>query len=112
MWYKRLEELSLPELISKEEMLDILQREEYGYVPKKTEKINWVIDETFVCGPYYCASKASIKKIIAGCIINGKEFSFPFYFSLPAKEGKLNSSNRLYHILFESFRFQIFVTAP
>lgn len=88
MWYKRLEELDLPELLSKEEMLDILQREEYGYIPKKPEKINWVIDETFVCGPYYCASKASIKKIFAVCSINGKEFSFPFYFSLPSKEGK------------------------
>ena len=34
---KMINERNLPELLSKEEMIDILQREEYGYLPPKPE---------------------------------------------------------------------------
>ncbi len=87
MWHQRLEKLNLPELLSREEMLNILQQEEYGFMPPEPDKIKWVEDENYRPG-IYCAGKASIKKINAVCTINGKEFSFPFYCSLPSKPGK------------------------
>ena len=79
MWHEKLQDLNLPELLSREEMLKILQQEEYGFVPPKPQKIEWVVDDSYGLD-CYCVNKATIKKINAVCSINGKEFSFPFYF--------------------------------
>ena len=35
------EDRNLPELKSRAEMLEILQREEYGYLPPKPDAITW-----------------------------------------------------------------------
>lgn len=74
-----LDDRKLPALLSREEMLDILQTEEYGYIPNKPEKLEFT-EEDFL--PNFCAGKAVCKKITANCVINGKEFSFPFYATL------------------------------
>lgn len=76
---------NLPELLTREEMLEILQREEYGYLPEKPESISFQVEEDVI--PKFCAGNAVCNKITANCIINGKEFSFPFYATLPT-EGK------------------------
>ena len=83
---KMINERNLPELLSKEEMIDILQREEYGYLPPKPEKITFTVEEDVI--PKFCAGNAVCNKVTANCVISGKAFSFPFYATLPTEKGK------------------------
>jgi len=84
--YEKLSNLSLPELKSREEMLEILQREEYGYMLPRPEELRFSVEENVVNN--FCAGKAQLSKVTAHCKVNGKDFSFPFYASVPTSEGK------------------------
>ncbi len=76
----------LPGFLEREEMLEILQREEYGYLPPKPDKISFETED--VKGAYhFCAGKAVLKKIWIITEIKGKEFRFPAYSVIPTKEG-------------------------
>ena len=81
-----LNKLSLPPLLSKEEMIKIMQSEEYGFIPPAPEKISFEVEENTI--PRFCAGKAPCNKITAHCTLNGKEFSFPFWSVIPV--GKKN----------------------
>jgi len=81
-----LKEKNLPPFLSREEMLEILQREEYGYLPPKPERISWTETEQFI--PNFCAGRAISKKVEITSCINGKTFAFPAYVTIPKKEGK------------------------
>ncbi len=83
---KIIKDLNLPELLSKEKMFDILQREEYGFIPGKPEKISFEVEEDTI--RRFCAGKAPCNKITAKCTLNGRDFSFPFYSVIP--NGKKN----------------------
>ena len=78
---------NLPELKTREEMLEILQREEYGYLPAPPEKLEFAFVEKLA--PSYCAGKAIGNRMRAICRVNGKEFSFPFTYVAP-RNGKKN----------------------
>ena len=82
---KILSERNLPDFKSREEMLDILQKEEYGYLPQKPEKITWKTTENFV--PKFCASKADFSKIDLTCTLN-VGFHIPRIFGYPDKRGQ------------------------
>ncbi len=79
-------EFDLPKLIGREEMLDILLFEEYGYLPVKPSKISWKTEENIVGN--FCAGKAVLDKITAVCELCDRQFSFPFYFSRPTVKGR------------------------
>lgn len=81
-----LEERQLPKLLSRQEMLNILQEEEYGYLPPEPERISWKVEPNYISE--FCAGKATIDKVTATCQINKKEFSFPFYVSIPVADKK------------------------
>ena len=83
---KLISKRNLPSLKSREEMLDVLLKEEYGYIPAPPEKISFEVTEKFI--PKFCAGRAKASKIIANCEMNGKTFSFPFYSVIPTREGK------------------------
>ncbi len=79
-------ERKLPPLKSREEMLDILLKEEYGYLPTAPESMRWKVTDNYI--PNFCAGKAVIKKVdITSCICGG-EFTFPVYVTIPTEEGK------------------------
>ena len=85
-----LEERKLPALKSREEMLELLQRYEYGFIPPKPESVEWIVEENMLPHgriQYFCAGYADAYKITAKCVVNGKTFSFPFYGAIPAKPG-------------------------
>ena len=82
MIMQELKNRKLPELKSREEMIDILQSEIFGKKLPDPENIEF-IKEAEPLVERFCASKASIYKVIAKCTLNGKEFSFPFYEVLP-----------------------------
>ena len=75
----------LPPLPSRDEILEILQREEYGFMPEPPEKISFSkramrTDNDF-CG------KGKMWEITITCTVNGKDFSFPVALMLPSGEG-------------------------
>lgn len=80
-----LSEREIPKLKSREEMLQIMQEEVYGYLPAKPNKVSFVVTENTVNN--FCAGKAVLNKVIAECKIGSKVFSFPFYATLPT-DGK------------------------
>ena len=79
-------ERKVPELKPRNEMLDIIQSELFGFLPPKPEKISFETEENII--PKFCAGKAVCHKITVNTVINGKEFSFPFLASLPTDDEK------------------------
>ncbi len=86
MLSKIINDRKLPKLESREKMLDILLREEYGYMPPKPDKVEWEIEDKIISN--FCAGKAYSQKITLTAYWNDKKFSFPFYAAIPTKEGK------------------------
>ena len=82
-----LKERNLPELKSREEMLEILQREEYGYLPAPPEELRFEFVEKL--SPAYCAGKAVGNRMRCQVKVKGQYFSFPFVYVAP-KNGKQN----------------------
>ena len=77
----------LPEFKTREEMLEIMQKEVYGYLPKAPESISFEVKKDFVYR--FCADKATLDKVdITVKVSGGKEFTFPIYVAIPKKEGK------------------------
>jgi len=81
-----LQERKVPVLKSREEMLEILLTEEYGFLPPKPDEISFSIEENFI--PNFCAGKANCNKVTINCKIGEKSFSFPCYATIPNDEGK------------------------
>ena len=81
-----LKERNIPQLKSCEEMLDILLREEYGYIPDEPSEISFDEEDNYI--PNFCAGKAISKKVTIKTKIFDKEFAFPVYVSIPNSEGR------------------------
>ena len=89
MLLEMLKEKNLPELKSREEMLNILFEEEYGFLPPLPEKTEYEVKEKFI--PNFCAGKAIAYKITGKYLVNGKEFSLTDYNFDAFKETKVLS---------------------
>lgn len=76
----------LPPLRSREEMLEILLREEYGAIPEEPETLTFRVERDYIRD--FCAGKATCDRVTAECTVKGRPFSFPFYVTLPTAEGK------------------------
>lgn len=63
---------------TKSELLDILLREEYGYLPSAPDSIKAEVVER---DELFCAGKAVLEKIILSCKGEWGEFSFPVYYT-------------------------------
>ena len=82
---KILDEKRLPSFLPRSEMLDMIQREEYGYIPPSPESISFA-EEDFI--PNFCAGKAVCKKVYIktdihtknGDVILHLRFYYVFYF--------------------------------
>lgn len=86
MMQKMLAERNLPPLLRREEMRDILQREVYGFLPEKPDRVSWTVEENVI--KKFCAGKAVLNKITITCQLGEKTFSFPCCLALPTAEGK------------------------
>ncbi len=85
MLKEMLKEKKLPELLSREEMLDILQKEEYGYLPPKPDSVEFQVKPVL---PNFCAGKAVLNKVEITSKMGDKTFTFPAYATIPTKPGK------------------------
>jgi hypothetical protein len=64
----------------REELLDSVFANEYGYPPQKPDYVHAELGEA---NSYFCAGKASLRRINLAVGINGAEFTFPFQFAHP-----------------------------
>ncbi len=77
---------SRAEWLAKRELIkDVLQKEEYGYLPAKPDSVSVKVISS---DPGFCAGKAPLEMLMLKAEFGGKEFSFPFCSVVPA--GKTN----------------------
>ena len=76
----------VPQLKTRDEMLDILQKEVYGYMPPEPTELTFETDYDVVST--YAAGKAKIREVTVNCKVNGKPFSFKFRGVIPNGTGK------------------------
>ncbi|MBE6570226.1 MAG: hypothetical protein E7658_08445 [Ruminococcaceae bacterium] len=81
MFKDLLKEINLPDLLPKEQMLEILQTEIYGKLPAKPDKVEFSVQENVV--PRFCAGKAAYHLVTITCHMGEKTFSFPVHATLP-----------------------------
>ena len=82
---KLLADRSLPPVKEPSEMLEIMLREVYGYLPDPPEKLTFEVMHS----QKTCAGKATLKNMVAHCLVKGKEFSFPFTAVIPTNSKKV-----------------------
>lgn len=81
-----LSERELPALKSRCEMLDVLAREEYGYMPEPPSAVRF--EEEAIEDKLYCAGDATLTRVNITSTVRGREFTFPVYANIPTAEGK------------------------
>ena len=76
-----LKERAIPPLRTRTEMLEILQREEYGYLPEKPEAISWQVKDN--CIPSFCAGKVTALSVsLTALALLGFSFSSQYWMLL------------------------------
>ena len=76
---------NLPALTDRNAMLDLLQHEEYGYLPPLPDTLEWTEEES---APV-CDGAATLTKLTMRGTVCGRPFSFPFYRAMPDKGSNL-----------------------
>lgn len=76
---------NLPALTDRNVMLDLLQHEEYGYLPPLPDTLEWTEEES---APV-CDGAATLTKLTMRGTVCGRPFSFPFYRAMPDKGNDL-----------------------
>ncbi|MBQ7338551.1 MAG: hypothetical protein IJW40_08905 [Clostridia bacterium] len=84
MLQEQLNQRKLPPLRSREEMLDLLQREEYGYLPSLPDTLTW---ENSTVLSNFCAGKATLQKLSLTVTVKANTFTFPVYAAIPTANG-------------------------
>ena len=69
-----LNQRGLPQLRSKAEMLDILLREEYGYLPPIPDSVKWEVSDNY--NTNFCAGKATAQKGVITSYFGNKAIMF------------------------------------
>lgn len=72
--------LPSPKDRTKREIIDLLLREEYGYLPERPFSVTAVSESR---DTKFCAGKADLEKLILTCRADWGEFSFPVYYVCP-----------------------------
>lgn len=80
-----LSERNVPALVPKKDVLTVLQREEYGFLPEKPENLTFAVEEDTI--PRFCAGFANLDRVTVSFTLRGKPFRFPFSAVLPT-DGK------------------------
>jgi len=78
---KAMSDRKLPKLLPREQMIRLLEEQVYGQLPPQPDAIRFEVSKGVI--PHFCAGKATCDKVVAVCSIGGRDFSFPFYATLP-----------------------------
>ena len=68
----------------RKEIVELLQKEEYGFFPLEHEKVSFEVVEE---NARFCAGKAILKTVKVTVTFQEKEFSFPIYVTIPKTTG-------------------------
>ena len=85
MLEKILKDRDVPALKTREEMLDIMQYEVYGYMPQKPDKLEWTVKNNYIGN--FCAGKATAQYVELTAYWGEKSFKFPFMAVIPTAKG-------------------------
>jgi hypothetical protein len=80
-----LKDRGVPALKTREEMLDIMQYEVYGYLPQKPDKLEWTVKNNYIGN--FCAGKATAQYVELTAYWGEKSFKFPFMAVIPTAKG-------------------------
>ena len=80
-----LKDRKVPELRSREEMLEIMQKEVYGYMPPKPDRVEWTVKNNYIGN--FCAGKATAQYVELTSYWGDKSFKFPFVAVIPTAKG-------------------------
>ena len=70
----------------RKEIIELLCREEYGYMPKEHDKLTWTEEAASYT---FCAGRATHKKVTLTVHFGEASFSFPVYASIPKSKEKV-----------------------
>ena len=76
----------LPQLLSREQMLDLLLENEYGHLPPLPTDLQFEVESNIISN--FCAGKATCNRVTAICSFGNARFSFPFYATIPTDQKK------------------------
>ena len=85
MLNQMLKNKGVPALKTREEMLEIMQREVYGYLPPKPDKLEWTVKNNYIGN--FCAGKATAQYVELTAHWGEKSFKFPFMAVIPTTKG-------------------------
>ena len=85
MLKETLTERGVPALCTREEMLEIMQREVYGYIPPKPDRLEWTVKNNYIGA--FCAGKATAQYVELTAYWGEKSFKFPFIATIPTASG-------------------------
>ena len=86
MYLELLKNRNVPVLRSREEMLAVLQEEEYGYMPPAPESLTWSVQKDVVYK--FGGDKACYDRVTLQYTLNARSGAFPVECVLPNKPGK------------------------
>ncbi len=75
----------VPALLPRAEMLEIMQREVYGYLPPKPDTLEWTVQDDYI--PNFCAGKVTSQRVELTAKWGEKSFTFPFVAVIPKTPG-------------------------
>ncbi len=75
----------VPALLTRAEMLDVMQKEVYGYLPQKPDTLEWTVQNDYIGN--FCAGKATAQRVELTAKWGDKQFTFPFVASIPTAPG-------------------------
>jgi len=75
----------MPDALEHGEIVDLLLREEYGYLPARPKDVR--VEEVEKL-KNFCAGKAQLLTLRFTCTLDGGEFSFPVYYTRPTDNTK------------------------
>lgn len=85
MLKEMLESRGVPQLKSRDEMLEIMQKEVYGYLPPKPDRLEWTVKNNYIGN--FCAGKATAQYVELTAYWGAKSFKFPFVAVIPTADG-------------------------
>ena len=85
MLKEMLTERGVPALRTREEMLEIMQKEVYGYLPPKPDRLEWTVKNNYIGN--FCAGKATAQYVELTAYWGEKSFKFPFVAAIPTTKG-------------------------
>ena len=85
MLQKILQNRGVPALHTRDEMLDIMQKEVYGYLPPKPDALTWTVQDNYVGD--FCAGKATLQLVELTATLGDKTFTFPVKATIPPAPG-------------------------